>query len=1013
MSANPHSFPKPRLTFTGGSYSYHPHIYDELAFRIPFAALSSRFVKIAPPPDGGESHASGNRTGIYELWSPNCTTHQFYPGYAPRPLPANHRDDVVSFYDGHMGPGDWTLYPQHYYEEKPWLGFVRLPPAADMEPYRYRWRTLDAEFVPADFVWTPIPGERTGAGRLNQQFVEAMRARVEVLQATMKERSPPMFTCTMDYDIWRNRPTYPSSSDISVLESREDWLWADLVDTLTPLQRGMKELEAWILMMRYWGRRPNDDIPTSSATMAHFNGHSGVSCASRGCVGVWLNGAKEVDAVWLLAIGVIPVYIIHRLLKGLDYPDSRHPNIPDRRPQDCTPSEDAEDDADEATLTFSNFWESTPVEIHQSAEYSTYLRLLVAPLSRLCVPEGKMVLLCGVERKCDPRASARSSSWAYRVHQRWMSHQAKANRADRANESVNASARPPPSLERERERGAPPLTSADKAKTTIKPLELSPPSLSPLSYGREATSSLPFSSSSRTQSGLYLSEGPDPALGLGFGQGPHRDHDRDPTSLNQLRPSRIGCEPPKGPNLRRPGRSIFSANANASTSASGRDEDMTSNKDAIQIRIPGPPLLPPAQHHHHHHRHGDLQSQSQPHLKPTPNSGVPFNRNGREREREREREIERELQRKREREQQEEQRWTWSRPHENTHQLPERSMSKRRDSAGANASASASGRDGPKKETNPIRSSAPTSSGGSSRATAGSCIFEFELHSPRLSFSGSGPAQQFRTTASPAPEDVWTRARSPLPLMARQTSLGKRLRSPSPESRNQLSRLHHKDQDERREADFGGPLSPTYGHTRATNDRAFVFDGITGWRWEEEKAASVSHSEGASTQRPLEPVAGPSTVTLGYLLKMCKSAVPSRSHSENDKDNSSDSEREREPEPDLDSIQPVKKKRRRNRRKKRAGIRSGIEERFGMRFWEFIESATPAVLGTLGPVELEYVTRKTEEYEARISAGQVELSGAGVGISGSLAARIAEARELAREQEQEQEPSGSGGSGGE
>ncbi|KAF8658391.1 hypothetical protein AX16_002000 [Volvariella volvacea WC 439] len=372
----PYSFPKTRLTIEAG-YSYHPFVYDELDFHIPAPHRSTRCVRT---PDG-----------YFELWSPNSEMRQLYPGYGPL-LPACHTNDTIQFYDGHMGPRDWSLYLQHFHSTLPWIGFCRLPPL-DIKKYQYCWYNLDAEFIPAPYIWIPKQGD---TGSLNSMFTQRLRQRVQTLFDAVYAYPLQPYCTPRDHAVWLTRPVYPSVTDIDQLASRTVWLWAELVDTLTAIQRGMREMEAWLTMMTCWDSCRDKHL-------VHLQANIPVVKVNR--VGVWLNGASESDAAWLLNVGVIPVYVIHRFVEGHDFPGSLGSNVWDRRPEKTIP----------------DFWHCTPAEKWRSPSHNPYLQVLQQ--STPAIPIDKLHLLRGIRRSSTTHNSVRSSSWAYRVYQRQLNSQ--------------------------------------------------------------------------------------------------------------------------------------------------------------------------------------------------------------------------------------------------------------------------------------------------------------------------------------------------------------------------------------------------------------------------------------------------------------------------------------------------------------------------------------------------------------------------------------------------------------
>ena len=111
------------------------------------------------------------------------------------------------------------------------------------------------------------------------------------------------FLCTVSFDIAHRNTSL--------------WNWEDFVDNLTAVQRGLREMEAWLTMAQYWQCHYSDSASISLVTDCEH-------------IGVWLNRASKDHGLWLLHIGVIPVYIIHLMVKDLDYPSQPKSNVADR-----------------------------------------------------------------------------------------------------------------------------------------------------------------------------------------------------------------------------------------------------------------------------------------------------------------------------------------------------------------------------------------------------------------------------------------------------------------------------------------------------------------------------------------------------------------------------------------------------------------------------------------------------------------------------------------------------------
>jgi hypothetical protein len=94
-------------------------------------------------------------------------------------------------------------------------------------------------------------------------------------------------------------------------------VWEELVLLFVVVQRGLREMEAWLTMMRLWRARQSL-VPLSIVKV------------QPGRIGVWLNGATKTDVEWLLRTGIVPIYIIHQYVKGLDFPGPSSSTILDR-----------------------------------------------------------------------------------------------------------------------------------------------------------------------------------------------------------------------------------------------------------------------------------------------------------------------------------------------------------------------------------------------------------------------------------------------------------------------------------------------------------------------------------------------------------------------------------------------------------------------------------------------------------------------------------------------------------
>ena len=130
-------------------------VYDGLSFRVPsIHPVYSRGVTI--------------RDLSYEVWSPNSEKVDYYPGTPAEKEQLQSYYPSVNYFDGCLGPQDWSLHPQHFYPKSPWLGFCRCP------QYKLSdWRSADPELVPLPLVWVPSLSNPE-KGSLDQDYLSSL-----------------------------------------------------------------------------------------------------------------------------------------------------------------------------------------------------------------------------------------------------------------------------------------------------------------------------------------------------------------------------------------------------------------------------------------------------------------------------------------------------------------------------------------------------------------------------------------------------------------------------------------------------------------------------------------------------------------------------------------------------------------------------------------------------------------------------------------------------------------------
>ncbi|KAJ6557599.1 hypothetical protein B0H19DRAFT_1376294 [Mycena capillaripes] len=204
-----------RLSNSAG-YSVIPQVLTGLTFDLPVhLAASSRLV------------ANGEQ--IFELWSMNSKQLPYLPGvrkvcFLPSVITARERKR----YDGHVGRHDCLHAPQYYREDtKHWLFMCRVREVAPEDLYY-------AFYQPLTLVWTTSPNLREGT--FQDEYIHRLhKAYARVASDCQKFVSS---------SLWGSKPSYTSAEAINSLRSVKTW--DDTVDQGVALQRGLRELEAWL-----------------------------------------------------------------------------------------------------------------------------------------------------------------------------------------------------------------------------------------------------------------------------------------------------------------------------------------------------------------------------------------------------------------------------------------------------------------------------------------------------------------------------------------------------------------------------------------------------------------------------------------------------------------------------------------------------------------------------------------------------------------------------------------------
>ena len=256
-----------------------PAVNDAMTFMLPpFQNLHSRLVKVGQK--------------LWQLWSPNSPLNVFYPGIcAPGFEFKMDNDEEKRRFDGHLGPFDPTRSPQHFDARRPWQGFVR----------RDRTTSSRVEHIPSFLAWESLPPHNGShdLGRLDTAFIIQLTSRNIELEAIMT-------SCEGITDIvpayWTDRLIHPVKVELRTLHGTLHFSTA--IDTMAAIQRGLKLKSAWaraigIMIKEKKGATYTGWIPKVPAASEEF-------------LGVWINGTKEEEAMWLLS-HKIPCFIIHEV----------------------------------------------------------------------------------------------------------------------------------------------------------------------------------------------------------------------------------------------------------------------------------------------------------------------------------------------------------------------------------------------------------------------------------------------------------------------------------------------------------------------------------------------------------------------------------------------------------------------------------------------------------------------------------------------------------------------------
>ncbi|THV04117.1 hypothetical protein K435DRAFT_791291 [Dendrothele bispora CBS 962.96] len=250
-----------------------PTVISGLDFYLPQTNLyTGRVVKFT------EEDLLDEETTKLELYSRNSKQFPFYPGLSTVPIfEIPYRRRV----DGSVGRFDPTKNPQQFNKSRPYYPFILRSQTAVNTPRK-------PEDVPAFLVWESSSYPHEELGHLLPDYYSTLMDRIWRLQTQIRD-----ITLNETSGSWLNfkssQPPEPEAHNWG-----GEMTFDELVDNLAPLQRWVKELDAWIRM----GKSLNDTPWNAQLRLSDTDTPE----ADESFIGVWANGMEEADLAWFCAI---------------------------------------------------------------------------------------------------------------------------------------------------------------------------------------------------------------------------------------------------------------------------------------------------------------------------------------------------------------------------------------------------------------------------------------------------------------------------------------------------------------------------------------------------------------------------------------------------------------------------------------------------------------------------------------------------------------------------------------
>ncbi|KAF8143064.1 hypothetical protein K438DRAFT_1784081 [Mycena galopus ATCC 62051] len=164
-------------------------------------------------------------------------------------------------YDGHGGRWDYSRVPQTFSPLRSWLGLMKR-----------KGRQMDSE---------------------HEEYVDLLITRNAALEEAVSLR---LSTAQCAQPSWSTQcPVFPKLQGLNELKTIR--AFDEAVDKLSECQRGIREKQAWVMLMSLI-----IEFPLESETRSN----SRIKAADDTYVGVWINGAEGAIVNWLLTKGAVP-----------------------------------------------------------------------------------------------------------------------------------------------------------------------------------------------------------------------------------------------------------------------------------------------------------------------------------------------------------------------------------------------------------------------------------------------------------------------------------------------------------------------------------------------------------------------------------------------------------------------------------------------------------------------------------------------------------------------------------